>query len=56
MSIFYPLEVVGRGSEAQLQVVENIILIMYRFKGLHCKLFRRNYVQLQVNANYFIFV
>ena len=30
---FHPLEVVGRGSETQLQVGENLNFIIYRFKG-----------------------
>ena len=32
MNISYPLEVVGRGSETQLQVGENVNLIMLRLK------------------------
>ena len=32
MSNFHPLEVVGRGSETQLQVSENLN------KGIHCKM------------------
>ena len=33
MSNFHPLEVVGRGSETQLQVGENLNSIIQRFKG-----------------------
>ena len=33
MSNFHPLEVVGRGSETQLQVGENFNKITYRVKG-----------------------
>ena len=33
MSNFHPLEVVGRGSETQLQVDENLNFMMQRFKG-----------------------
>ena len=32
MSIFHPLEVVGRGSEAQLYVGKNLLLMLH-FKG-----------------------
>ena len=32
-SIFYPLEVVGRGSETQLQMGKNLNYLLYRFKG-----------------------
>ena len=38
MSNFHPLEVVGRGSETQLQVSENlncIYLFIQRFKGYY---------------------
>ena len=35
MSSFLPLEVVGRGSEAQLQVGENLNQITWRVKGQH---------------------
>ena len=31
---FHPLEVVGRGSETQLQVDENLSYLISRFKGL----------------------
>ena len=34
MSIFYSLEVVSRGSETQLQVVENLKWITSPFSGL----------------------
>ena len=33
MSNFHPLEVVGHGSEAQLQVSEKINYLIQRFKG-----------------------
>ena len=33
MKIFHSLEVVGRGSETQLQVGENLNYLIYRFKG-----------------------
>ena len=33
MSNFHSLEVVGRGSETQLQVSENLFYFIYRFKG-----------------------
>ena len=33
MSIFHPLEVVGRGSETQLQVGENVNKVTWRGKG-----------------------
>ena len=33
VSNFQPLEVVGRGSETQLQVAENINYLIKRFKG-----------------------
>ena len=33
MRNFHPLEVVGRGSETQLQVGENLNNIIYRFKS-----------------------
>ena len=39
MSNFHPLEVVGRGSETQLQVGENLNDLMQRFKGYLLKLF-----------------
>ena len=38
-SIFHPLEVVGRGSETQLQVGENLNKIAWRVKGLLCLVF-----------------
>ena len=33
MSNFYPLEIVGRGSETQLQVGENLNDLLKSFKG-----------------------
>ena len=33
MSNFHPLEVVGRGSETQLQVGENLNYLILRLKG-----------------------
>ena len=33
MSNFHPLEVVGRGSETQLQVGDNLNSLIQRFKG-----------------------
>ena len=33
MSNFYPFEIVGRGSETQLQVGENLNYIIRPFKG-----------------------
>ena len=33
MSDFHPFEVVGRGSETQLQVGENFNYLVQRFKG-----------------------
>ena len=35
MNNFHPFEVVGRGSETQLQLVENLSYLLYRFKGLY---------------------
>ena len=35
MSNFHPLEVVGRGRGTQLQVGENLIYYLYRFKDEH---------------------
>ena len=33
MGNFYPLEVLARGSETQLQMGENLYYLIYRFKG-----------------------
>ena len=35
MSDFHPLEVVGRGSDTQLQVRENLNYLIYPFKGYY---------------------
>ena len=39
MSNFQPLEVVGRGSETQLQVSENLNKLTQQDKGSYCEIF-----------------
>ena len=48
LGIFHPLKVVGRGSETQLQVDENLNYSIQQFNPLTAKLFNLNFHPLEV--------
>ena len=52
MNNFYPLEVVGRGSETQLQVGENFTCITYRVNLVHSSTCLHVHVCIPLNISH----